>query len=251
MSVKSNFYNEYDIKNNEKHVLWAQRSLQNHHQTFHDQCPEKIGPLPKKSDHWFTRTCPENMGLASYWLLVGPQHAMSQFIASISTKLLPLQSLIQSDSVYHKDAYVQILMGNTKYMEIPNDRWGERTLTGRGPTDYGPGSEIGVGWKIGVTWSRKRGFKMAATELGYLLTKLSFWLSLWRDINFLAWRQRIISLVWFANNAIHLWPQVMPIFDREMPPGLSGFTPAICLSRNFVYVSILENRGDKSLDQNF
>ena len=48
--------------------------------------------------------------------------------------------------------------------------------------DYRPGSEIGVGWKIGVTWSRKRGFKMAATELGYLLTKLSFWLSLWRDI---------------------------------------------------------------------
>ena len=42
--------------------------------------------------------------------------------------------------------------------------------------DYGPGSEIGVGWEIGVTWSRKRGFKMAATELGYLLTKLSFWL---------------------------------------------------------------------------
>ena len=49
--------------------------------------------------------------------------------------------------------------------------------------DCGPGSEIGVGWKIGVTWSRKRGFKMAATELGYLLTKLSFWLSLWRDIS--------------------------------------------------------------------
>ena len=43
--------------------------------------------------------------------------------------------------------------------------------------DYGPGSEIGVGWKIGVTWSRKRGFKMAATELGYLLTKSSFWLA--------------------------------------------------------------------------
>ena len=49
-------------------------------------------------------------------------------------------------------------------------------------------------------------------------------------------------------NAIHLWPQVMPIFDREMPP---GFTPAICLRRNFVYISNLENRGDKSLNQNF
>ena len=59
------FYNEYDIKNSEKHVSWTQRSLQNHHQTFHDRCPAKIGPLPKKSDHWFTRTCPENIGLAS------------------------------------------------------------------------------------------------------------------------------------------------------------------------------------------
>ena len=61
MSVKSSFYNEYDIKNNEKPVFWAQRGFQNHHQTFHDRCPEKIGPLPKKSDHWSTRTCPENI----------------------------------------------------------------------------------------------------------------------------------------------------------------------------------------------
>ena len=56
-----------ECKNSEKHVLWAQRSFQNHHQTFHDRCPEKIGPLPKKSDHWFTRTCPKNMGLAPTW----------------------------------------------------------------------------------------------------------------------------------------------------------------------------------------
>ena len=49
--------------------------------------------------------------------------------------------------------------------------------------DHGPGSEIGAGWKIGVTWSRKLGFKMAATELGYLLTKSPFWLSLWHDIS--------------------------------------------------------------------
>ena len=34
MSVKSSFYNEYDIKNNKKHVLWVQGSFQNHHQTF-------------------------------------------------------------------------------------------------------------------------------------------------------------------------------------------------------------------------
>ena len=40
--------------------------------------------------------------------------------------------------------------------------------------DYRPGSEIGAGWKIGVMWSRKLGFKMAATELGYLLTKSHF-----------------------------------------------------------------------------
>ena len=40
--------------------------------------------------------------------------------------------------------------------------------------DCGPGSEIGVGWKIGVTWSRKRSLKMAATELGYLLTNYHF-----------------------------------------------------------------------------
>ena len=49
--------------------------------------------------------------------------------------------------------------------------------------DYGPGSEIGAGWKIGVTLSQKRSFKMAATELGYLLTKSPFWLSLWHDIS--------------------------------------------------------------------
>ena len=64
----------------------------------------------------------------------------------------------------------------------------------------------------------------------------------------LAWRQIIISLGCFANNAIHPWLQVMPIFDREMPP---GFTPANCLRRNFVYISNSENQGDKSLDQNF
>ena len=71
MSVKSSFYNEYDIKNNEKPVFWAQRGFQNHHQTFHDRCPEKIGPLPKKSDHWSTRTCPENIRPAPTWSLHG------------------------------------------------------------------------------------------------------------------------------------------------------------------------------------
>ena len=40
----------------------------------------------------------------------------------------------------------------------------------------------------------------------------------------------------------------MPIFDQEMP---HGFTPVICLRRNFVYISTLENPGDKSIRQNF
>ena len=46
-----------------------------------------------------------------------------------------------------------------------------------------------------------------------------------------------------ANNVIHPWPQVMQIFDREMPP---GFTPVICLRHNFVYtcISNLENVGE-------
>ena len=67
MSVKSSFYNEYDIKKNEKPVFWAQRSFQNHHQTFHERCPEKIRPLPKKLDRWSTRTCPENIRPAPTW----------------------------------------------------------------------------------------------------------------------------------------------------------------------------------------
>ena len=77
--------------------------------------------------------------------------------------------------------------------------------------DCRPAAEIGVNEKIGVTWSRERSFKMAATKLGYLLSKWSFWLSLWHDtmwhIIILAWRQRIISLVCFASsNVIHSWP---------------------------------------------
>ena len=62
--------------------------------------------------------------------------------------------------------------------------------------------------------------------------------------------QRIISLACFANNVnvIHPWSQMMPIFDREMPP---IFTPAICSHHNFVYISTLESRGDTSFHQNF
>ena len=90
MSVKSSFYNEYDIKNNEKHVLWAQRSFQNHHQTFHDRCPEKIGPLPKKSDHWFTRTCPENIRPAPTWLQLCKHLAGISRLTRLQNMLFPL-----------------------------------------------------------------------------------------------------------------------------------------------------------------
>ena len=42
--------------------------------------------------------------------------------------------------------------------------------------------------------------------------------------------------------------QMMLMFDQEMP---LGFTHAICLCCNFVYISTLENRGDTSLNLNF
>ena len=90
MSVKSSFYNEYDIKNNEKPVFWAQRGFQNHHQTFHDRCPEKIGPLPKKSDHWSTRTCPENIRPAPTW---GPMTAHQSVAHVRHIKLAPAANL--------------------------------------------------------------------------------------------------------------------------------------------------------------
>ena len=93
MSVKSSFYNEYDIKNNEKPVFWAQRGFQNHHQTFHDRCPEKIGPLPKKSDHWSTRTCPENIRPAPtclIWLPLGVDdgYQLTQKHAALSSLVM-------------------------------------------------------------------------------------------------------------------------------------------------------------------
>ena len=47
---------------------------------------------------------------------------------------------------------------------------------------------------------------------------------------FLAWRQRIISLVCLANNANHLWPQVMPIFDRCLPDSHLPFVYVVILS---------------------
>ena len=67
-------------------------------------------------------------------------------------------------------------------------------------------------------------------------------------INFLAWRQRIVSLACFASNVVHPWTQVMRIFNQEMPPGSAS---SICSRRNFVCSSTLENRGDKFIGQNF
>ena len=98
MSVKSSFYNEYDIKNNEKPVFWAQRGFQNHHQTFHDRCPEKIGPLPKKSDHWSTRTCPENIRPAPTWLYTTIENPSYFFITLSCTEAI--QSFISHFNQY-------------------------------------------------------------------------------------------------------------------------------------------------------
>ena len=78
------------------------------------------------------------------------------------------------------------LLNHFKFQQIQNFEviwWYAALLQVEAQLDCGPGSEIGAGWKIGVTWSRKLGFKMAATKLGYLLTKSPFWLSLWHDIS--------------------------------------------------------------------
>ena len=114
--------------------------------------------------------------------------------------------------------------------------------------DYRPGSEIGVGWKIGVTWSRKRSFKTAATELGYLLTKLSFWLSLWHDIS-ISWHGSKELLVWYV---LQTMPSIRALrWCRYSTEKCFPDSPAICFRGNFVYISNLENWGDKSLDRNF
>ena len=70
-------------------------------------------------------------------------------------------------------------------------------------------------------------------------------------INFLAWRQRIISLVCFANNAI-LMPSIRGLrwcrysTEKCLPDSHLPFVYVVILS-----ISNLENRGDKSLNQNF
>ena len=61
---------------------------------------------------------------------------------------------------------------------------------------------------------------------------------------------RIISLACFANNVIYLWPQMMPIFLTQKCL-LDSHRSDSFLRRNFLYISTLENRGDKSVNQNF
>ena len=46
-------------------------------------------------------------------------------------------------------------------------------------------------------------------------------------------------------------PSVAPDDGNIQPRNAPRFTPAIYLRRNFVYISNLENRGDKFVDQNF
>ena len=121
-------------------------------------------------------------------------------------------------------------------------RWRPTWITGPGLKSGSAGKSESRGPENGVSRWRQPNSDIYSQNYHFGL-KFTTWY-----INFLAWRQRIISLVCFANNAIHPWPQVMPIFYREMPP---GFTPDSCLRRNFVYISNLENGGDKSLDQNF
>ena len=84
--------------------------------------------------------------------------------------------------------------------------------------DYGLGSEIGVGWKIRVTWSRKHGVKMAATELGYSLTKSSFLLSLWHDI----------SISWHGGKEWHK-PQIYFPWRRQHESIPNTHVSAYCI----------------------
>ena len=133
---------------------------------------------------------------------------------------------------------------------LPNTKYcGLRMCPGRGPTGLRARVRNRSRLENRSHVVLKRGFQDGGDRTRIFTHKITILAQFmtWY-INFLAWRQRMISLVCFANSAIHSCPQVMPIFDREMLP---GFTPAICLRCNFVYISSLVNRGDKSLDQNF
>ena len=116
-------------------------------------------------------------------------------------------------------------------------------IMGPGPKSRSAGKSESRGPENGISRWQRPNFDIDSQNYHFGLVYVMTWY-----INFLAWRQRIISVVSFANNAIHPWPQVMLIFDWEMPP---GFTPAICLCHNYVYISNLEDQGDKSLNQTF
>ena len=50
------------------------------------------------------------------------------------------------------------------------------------------------------------------------------------------WNFEPWNLACFANNIIYPWPQMMPTFSREIPP---GYTPAICLCQQFCQYLLL------------
>ena len=96
-------------------------------------------------------------------------------------------------------------------------------ITGPGPKSGSAGKSESRGPENGVSrWRRPNSDLYSQNHHFGLVYDWYF--------NFLAWRQRIISLVCFANNAIHPWPQMMPIFDQERPA--DSHLP-------FVYVVIL------------
>ena len=86
-------------------------------------------------------------------------------------------------------------------------------------------------YNIGVTWSRKWSFKMAmtkVTELGYSLTKLPFWLSLWHDI-------------WISWHGGQVW-YVLPTMPSIRGLRWCRYSTKKCLPDShltFVYVIIL------------
>ena len=131
---------------------------------------------------------------------------------------------------------------------VRNPVGSESSSAGRGPTGLRARCEIGVGWKIESCGPENGVSRWRRPNSDIYSQNYHFGLVYDVIYQFLGMEAKNYKYGTFCQQCIHPWPQVMPIFDREMPP---GFTPAICLHRNFVYASILENRGDKSLDQNF
>ena len=121
------------------------------------------------------------------------------------------------------------------YFKLEHSKFGlnfefdRNTTSGMRAISLNPGSA-----GISGTRAPKTGCKMAATKLGNLLTKWPVWLSLYRNM-FLGPEAKN-KFGCDANNVIHLCAQMMSIFSWEIP---SGFTPAICLCHNFVYISPL------------